>query len=110
MWADRNENLKEAEEFVRRALKVDNDNPAYLDSLAWIHYRRGDFKDALKIQLNALKQSDEPDPEILMHLGEIYSALDDRKRAQKYLKQADAIKDVPEDIKAKIKAKLKGLK
>ena len=110
MWADRNENLKEAEEFVRRALKVDSDNPAYLDSLAWIHYRRGDFKDALKIQLNALKHSDEPDPEILMHLGEIYIALDDRKRAEKYLKQADAIEDVPEDIKAKIRGKLKELK
>ena len=110
MWADRNENLKEAEEFVRRALKVDSDNPAYLDSLAWIHYRRGNFKDALKIQLNALKHSDEPDPEILMHLGEIYIALNDRKRAEKYLKQADAIKDVPEDIKAKIKGKLKELK
>ena len=110
MWADRNENLKEAEEFVRRALKVDSDNPAYLDSLAWIHYRRGDFKDALKIQLNALKHSDEPDPEILMHLGEIYIALDDPKRAEKYLKQADAIEDVPEDIKAKIRGKLKELK
>ena len=110
MWADRNENLKEAEEFVRRAMKVDNDNPAYLDSLAWIHYRRGDFKDALKIQLNALKHSDEPDPEILMHLGEIYIALGDRKRAQKYLKQADVIEDVPEDIKAKIQGKLKELK
>ena len=110
MWADRNENLKEAEEFVRRALKVDEDNPAYLDSLAWIHYRRGEFKEALKIQLKALEHSEEPDPEILMHLGEIYIALDDPKRAQKYLKQADAIEDTPDDIKAKIKAKLKGLK
>ena len=110
MWADRNENLKEAEEFVRRALKVDEDNPAYLDSLAWIQYRRGEFKEALKIQLKALEHSEEPDPEILMHLGEIYIALDDSKRAQKYLKQADAIEDTPDDIKAKIKAKLKGLK
>ena len=54
------------EEFVRRALKVDEDNPAYLDSLAWIHYRRGEFKEALKIQLKALEHSEEPDPEILM--------------------------------------------
>ena len=56
-----------------------------------------------KIQLKALEHSEEPDPEILMHLGEIYIALDDPKRAQKYLKQADAIEDTPDDIKAKIR-------
>ena len=109
MWADRNENLKEAEEFIRRALKETPDNPAYQDSLAWVYFRKGEFKDALEWQLKALKNSDEPDPEILLHLGEIYGALNDKKNARKYLNQASKIEDIEEDVKSKIQEKLKGL-
>ncbi len=109
MWADRNENLKEAEEFIRRALKITPDNSAYMDSLAWIYYRRGELKDALKWQLKALKGTEEPDPEVLLHLGMIYVALKDKKRARKYILEASKIEDTEADVKAKIKAELKNL-
>ena len=109
MWADRNENLKEAEEFIRRALKESPDNPAYQDSLAWVYYRRGEFKKALEWQLKALKNSEEPDPEILLHLGQIYGALKDKVNARKYLNEASKIEDTEEDVKAKIQKKLKEL-
>ena len=109
MWADRNENLKEAEEFIRRALKLTPDNPAFQDSLAWVYYRRGDLQEALQWQLKALKNSKEPDPEILLHLGEMYSASKDKAKARKYLEQAAMIEDAEADIKAKIQAKLKEL-
>ncbi len=110
MWADRDENLKEAEEFIRRALKITPNNPAYMDSLAWVYYRRGKFKDALKWQLKAHKESKDPDPEILLHLGMIYASLKDKVRARKYILQASKIEDNEADIKAKIKAKLEELK
>tara|TARA_Y100000588_G_scaffold380096_1_gene463411 strand:+ start:267 stop:1991 length:1725 start_codon:yes stop_codon:yes gene_type:complete len=109
MWADRNENLKEAEEFIRRALKEAPDNPAYQDSLAWVYFRKGEFKNALEWQLKALKNSDEPDPEILLHLGQIYGALRDKVNARKYLNEASKIEDTEEDVKAKIQEKLKEL-
>ena len=109
MWADRNENLKEAEEFIRRALKESPDNPAYQDSLAWVYYRRGEFKKALEWQLKALKNSEEPDPEILLHLGQIYGALKDKVNARKYLNEASKIEDTEEDVRAKIQKKLKEL-
>ncbi len=110
MWADRDENLKEAEEFIRRALNITPNNPAYMDSLAWVHFRRGEFKDALEWQLKAHKESKEPDPEVLLHLGMIYAALKDKARARKYILQASKIEDTEADIKAKIKAKLEELK
>jgi tetratricopeptide (TPR) repeat protein len=109
MWADRNENLAEAEEFIRRALKITPDNPAYMDSLAWVFFRRGEFNDALKWQLKAHKQSKEPDPEVLLHLGMIYAALKDKKRARKYILEASKIEDIEADIRAKIQAELKSL-
>ena len=72
-------------------------------------YRKGDPKKALKWQLKAMKNSKEDDPELLMHLGEIYHALKDDKKARKFLEQAKGVKDLDADIKAKIEAQLKGL-
>ena len=109
MWADRNENLDEAKKFIARALKEDPDNAAYLDSMAWVFFRKGDVKEALRWQLKALKNSKEDDPELLMHLGQMYEATGDKKKAREYLTKASAIKDVRADIKAKIEAKLKAL-
>jgi TolA-binding protein len=80
-----------------------------MDSLAWVYYRRGDFKDALTWQLKAHKESKEPDPEVLLHLGMIYAALKDKARARKYILQASKIENIEADIMAKIKAKLKEL-
>jgi len=109
MWADRNEKLDEATKLVTRALKEDPDNAAFIDSMAWIFYRKGNLKEALKWQLKAMKNSKEDDPELLMHLGEIYHALNDDKKARKFLEQAKGVKDLDADIKAKIEAQLKGL-
>ena len=50
----------------------------------------------------ALKISEEPDPEILLHLGQIYGALKDKVNARKYLNEASKIEDTEEDVKAKI--------
>ena len=44
------------------------------------------------------------------YLNVVKQGYKDCKLDQKYLKQADVIEDTPDDIKAKIKAKLKGLK
>jgi len=39
--ADRGQRLPEAVTFIERALKVDPDNPSYLDSLGWALYKQG---------------------------------------------------------------------
>ena len=46
---------------------------------------------------------------MLLHLGMIYAALKDRKRARKYILEASKIEDIEADIKAKIQAELKSL-
>jgi len=107
MWADRNENLVEAKKFIGLALVEQPENPAFLDSMAWVIFREGDFREALRWQLKALKFSKEDDPELFLHLGEIYHALKKGAKAREYLNKALAIKDVDPDIKAKIEAKFK---
>jgi tetratricopeptide (TPR) repeat protein len=48
MLAERGERLDEAVELVQRALRVDPENPSYLDSLGWAYFQQGrlDLADA----------------------------------------------------------------
>ena len=41
--ADRNQKLPRAESLIRKALAASPDNPAFLDSLGWVLFRRGDI-------------------------------------------------------------------
>jgi tetratricopeptide (TPR) repeat protein len=46
--ANRGERLDDAVRLVTRALQIDPENPAYLDSLGWAHFKRGELNDAHK--------------------------------------------------------------
>jgi len=67
-FADRNMRLPEAEKLVQRALEIRPDDGFFLDSLAWVHYRQGDFRRAEEELHRALKYVPD-DPVILEHLG-----------------------------------------
>jgi Flp pilus assembly protein TadD len=41
MLAERGERLDEAVELLKRALKIEPDNPSYLDSLGWAYFQQG---------------------------------------------------------------------
>jgi tetratricopeptide (TPR) repeat protein len=66
--ADRNQKLPRAETLIRKALEISPDNPAYLDSLGWVRFRRGDIPGALPHLERAYRIF--PDPEIASHWGE----------------------------------------
>jgi tetratricopeptide (TPR) repeat protein len=67
--ADRNEKLPRAETLIRKALVASPDNPAFLDSLGWVLFRRGDVPGALPHLERAYRIF--PDPEIASHWGEL---------------------------------------
>jgi tetratricopeptide (TPR) repeat protein len=67
--ADRNQKLPRAETLIRKALETSPDNPAYLDSLGWVRFRRGDIQGALPHLERAYRIF--PDPEIASHWGEL---------------------------------------
>lgn len=75
MWVERNENLDEAERLIRQALAAEPQNGAYLDSLGWLHYRRGNFAEALAVLLRAAEALSSPDPVVYEHIGDTYRAL-----------------------------------
>lgn len=48
MLADRGMRLDEAIDLITRALRIDEGNPAFLDSLGWAQFKRGQFAEAEK--------------------------------------------------------------
>jgi tetratricopeptide (TPR) repeat protein len=78
--ADHGEQLEEAERLVRRALAIHPDSGAYLDSLGWVQFRRGDMVRATGTLERAAEL--EPDePTILEHLGDAYGGVSRRDAA-----------------------------
>lgn len=70
LLAMRGDKLDEAVQLVRKALESEPDNGAYLDSLGWAHFRRGDLAEAEKY-LNAAAQRMPGNSEVLDHLGDV---------------------------------------
>ena len=72
MWVDRNMNLEEAGTLIRKALGLRPNYPAYLDSLGWWHYRKGDLASAARELRRALERiRREEAAEVYDHLGEV---------------------------------------
>ncbi|MBB3170139.1 tetratricopeptide repeat protein [Simiduia aestuariiviva] len=67
--ADRTDRYEEAYELIRQAHMLKPDDAAIVDSLGWVHYRLGNYAEALLRLREALKLY--PDPEIASHLGEV---------------------------------------
>jgi tetratricopeptide (TPR) repeat protein len=67
--ADHGRELPRAERLIRAALAVEPDNPAILDSLGWVKYRRGDAAAALPLFERALRLY--RDGDIAAHYGEV---------------------------------------
>ncbi|MEY2548527.1 MAG: hypothetical protein QOD64_1109 [Verrucomicrobiota bacterium] len=88
MWAEHNMHLDEAEEMVGRALQFDADNGAYLDTLGWIHYRKGKFEDALNELLRAAQNLTRPDAIVFEHIGDACSKLNRVPQALDYWQKA----------------------
>jgi tetratricopeptide (TPR) repeat protein len=73
-WAEKGQNLEEAQRLIQKALDLQPDHGAYLDSLAWVFYQKGEYKRARPwIEKAAARLPD--DPVIHEHLGDIYAKL-----------------------------------
>ena len=100
-WAERGENLAEAEALIRRALEISPDDGFITDSLGWVYYRMAEtlFEESRKeeaMQLldraqRRLVQAAEltgGDPVVSEHLGDVYRILNEKERAYEFYRQA----------------------
>ncbi|MHC4609787.1 MAG: tetratricopeptide repeat protein, partial [Planctomycetota bacterium] len=73
-WAEAGVRLDEAERCLRYAVAQQPRNNAFLDSLGWVRYKKGDFAEAIKWLTRASRAGNgavaPDDPIILDHLGD----------------------------------------
>ncbi len=67
--ADRTTRYKEARQYIERALEVNPEDVATLDSMGWVLYKMGEQAEALKYLKRAYDK--DPDSEIAAHYGEV---------------------------------------
>ncbi len=86
-WADKNVNLQQAFEFIKKANELSPNNGHILDSMGWIHYRLGEFAKAVDFLESSLSLESK-NPYIYDHLGDVYKKLNHSKKALKMYKKA----------------------
>jgi len=79
-------NLDEAEREIQLALQVRPDDAASLDTLAWIYYKQGRYREALELQTRVIGLADQQrqgavGDELFYHLGAMHEKLGDRVEA-----------------------------
>ncbi len=92
MWAELGENLPEAVTLILRAVALDPDNGAYVDSLGWAYFQLGRYDEA-RSHLEWAVRLIPDDATLLEHLGDLYVALKDIERARASYQQALALGD-----------------
>jgi len=101
-YAEMGVNLVEAKHMIRTALEIEPEDGYIMDSMAWVHYKMGQYKKALEYILEALKRVPQ-DPVILEHLGDIYLSLGKKnKAAEAYQKSLESQHSEPEKIRQKL--------
>ena len=105
MLAERGERLTEAKKLIERALKIDPENGAYLDSLGWVYYQLKQYENAarwldraLAVEKETLRQTDPNSPivdglrenlaVIHEHAGDAAQKMGDLSRASHHYERA----------------------
>jgi len=105
MWAEKGENLDEALKLVRRAVALDPDNGAYVDSLGWTHFQLHQL-DRARSYLERATRLEPEDATVHEHLGDVYAALGESAKAREMYQRAIQLGDKNAD---QVRRKLGGL-
>ena len=88
LWAEAGKNLPQAESMIRKAVKAEPENAAYLDSLGWVLYMRSKYKEALPHLKRATVLPNGGDATIWDHLGDCQGKLGQKTDAVTSWKKA----------------------
>lgn len=82
-------NLAKAERMAALAVKLAPDVPTFLDTYGWVFFCKGSYSLAkLYIQKAVDLTENEPDADILEHLGDVYACMEDMEQAIMYWQKA----------------------
>lgn len=103
---ERNERFEEALELIQRAVRTEPTNPSFLDSLGWVNFKLGKFKEAERYLSDAARRNP-ASAAIQEHLGDLFKQLGQSEKAHASWRRALSLAIEAADTK-RIKAKLNG--
>ncbi len=83
---DKTKKTEEGGGYIKKAVALEPQDTAFIDSLAWYYYKSGDKEKALNLLLG-IGEAAKEDSEILLHLAVVYEALGDKEKAEQYYKE-----------------------
>ena len=103
MLLEKTDRLVEASAFIEKAYELQPSDAAIADSMGWLQFRKGNFKEAAVLLSSAYQKTE--DPEIASHLIEVLVSQGETKQAMELL--ARMIEQYPDDERLKnIKKKI----
>jgi tetratricopeptide (TPR) repeat protein len=115
MLADRGVRLDEAIGYIKRAVEIDPQNGAYLDSLGWAYFKAGNY-DMAEQNLRKASERIGNDATVQDHLGELFNKTGKLRLAAMHWERALAEwnRSVPADVDtadvARVQKKLESTK
>jgi len=100
IYVEDNVNLGQAGSLIKKALAIEPDNGAYVDSLGWFYFKKAKYKDALRELKRAASLTE--DPVIYDHLGDAFYKLKDTQNALDNWERSLKMKPGQEGLRKKI--------
>ncbi len=98
----RKRDLDKAERMSAQCIKLEPDNPTYLDTYAWVFFMKGNYTLARIYIQNALEKDTTKNPELFDHYGDILYMIGEKEKALEQWKKAQERGKDTEILKRKI--------
>lgn len=105
-WVDKGVKLGQAFTMIRKAVSLEPETGAFIDSLGWAHYKMGQYGKA-RIRLEDAAEQSPSSATIVSHLGDVYWKLDRHREAGYQWNRALELDPTDQEHKALV-AKLHG--
>jgi tetratricopeptide (TPR) repeat protein len=95
MWIEQGRHLDKAGELIRKANELQPGKAAYIDSLGWWHYKKGDYGHALVELERAFSLITNPEPddaEIIEHIAQTHLKMGSKAKAREWFTKALELK------------------
>ncbi|MDD5432316.1 MAG: tetratricopeptide repeat protein [Candidatus Omnitrophica bacterium] len=100
IYVEANKNLDKAFTLINKAIELEPNSGAYIDSLGWYYFKKGNFEQALKNLEKAASLED--DPIIYDHLADTYYKLKNQQKAKSNWEKSLSLDPKQDKVKKKL--------